>query len=368
MKDFIVIGGGLIGMLTARELAAGGAQVELLERGTIGQESSWAGGGILSPLYPWRYNAPVTRLAHWSQERYREVAAELLDETGIDPEWTPSGLLMIDDQDERDEAVAWAVNFGYEMEYLRGAGLEHCEPALNAGGRAALWMPEVAQMRNPRLIKAMRKSLEQQRVTITEQCEVKQFLFEGERIVGVISEEGERRAGAVVLAGGAWSGRLLAELGYSLPVEPVRGQMVLFKAEPGVLQRIVLSGERYLIPRRDGRILIGSTLEHVGFQKETTDEARAGLEAVARNLVPALANYPVEHHWAGLRPGSPQGVPFICAHPGLPGLYVNSGHYRNGVVTGLASAHLLADLALQREPTLDPAAYRIDRTASDMDA
>jgi len=183
----------------------------------------------------------------------------------------------------------------------------------------------------------------------------------GENTVhGVLTEQGEINAERVVIAGGAWSALLLESVGMNLPVKPVRGQMILYRAEPGVVQRIVLSRDRYVIPRRDGRILVGSTLEDVGFDKGTTRAAMQELEAEAIRLIPALANYRIEHHWAGLRPGSPQGIPYILQHPRMAGLFVNTGHFRNGVVLGPASARLLVDIMLKREPILDPVPYMPD--------
>ena len=135
--------------------------------------------------------------------------------------------------------------------------------------------------------------------------------------------------------------------------------MLLFRGPVGLVRRIVLSRDRYVIPRRDGRVLVGSTLEHVEFDKSTTPAARAELHREALRLIPALADCAVEHHWAGLRPGSPIGVPFVGEHPRIQGLYVNAGHYRNGVVLGPASARLLADQMLGRTPALDPAPYRL---------
>jgi len=137
------------------------------------------------------------------------------------------------------------------------------------------------------------------------------------------------------------------------------GQVILYRGEPGVVSRIILSQDRYVIPRRDGRVLVGSTLEETGFDKSTTESARVALAAEARRLIPALEGYDIEYHWAGLRPGSPEGIPYICAHPDMAGLYVNSGHFRNGVVLGLASSRLLADILLGREPIVAPQAYEI---------
>ncbi len=161
----------------------------------------------------------------------------------------------------------------------------------------------------------------------------------------------------VLITAGAWSGELLATLGLSLPVEPVKGQMILYKCEPDFLPSMVLAKGRYAIPRRDGHILVGSTLEHEGFDKTPTDVARESLQASAEELIPALARQPIVGHWAGLRPGSPDGIPFIGPVPGFEGLWLNCGHYRNGLVLAPASCRLLADLMLGREPIVDPTPY-----------
>ncbi|WP_303907634.1 glycine oxidase ThiO [Thiohalomonas denitrificans] len=357
MPDVLIIGGGLIGLLSARELAQSGEQVTIVERGTTGRESSWAGGGILSPLYPWRYPEPVTALAHWGQVHYEEICRELSDRTGINPQWTRNGLLMVDVAEaECSRASAWALRYGYRMESLDRAGLKTCEPELGRG-ESGLWMPDVAQVRNPRLLQALRADLEKRGVAFEEQCEVQGFVSAAGRITGVRTDAGIRRATRVVVAGGAWTGRLLESTGLSLPVEPILGQMVLFNGPPDLLHRIVLSGERYLIPRRDGRVLVGSTLERTGFEKVTTKVALEELKAAAFGILPRLREVPVETQWAGLRPGSPTGVPFIGEHAKIRGLYVNAGQFRNGVVMGLASARLLSDLMLHRKPIIDPAPY-----------
>ena len=354
--DCLVVGGGLIGMLTARELAQAGLAVGLVERGETGRESTWAGGGILSPLYPWRYPDAVTALASWSQARYAELAEDLIAESGIDPEFQPNGLLILDTE-EKAQALQWADKWQRSLDVVDTAKISELEPTLGDIPPQALWMPQVAQMRNPRLARALRKSIENQGVTLCEHTPVKGLVLGEHGVHGVLTEHGELNAERVVIAGGAWSALMLESVGISLPVKPVRGQMILYHAEPGVVQRIVLSRDRYVIPRLDGRILVGSTLEDVGFDKGTTRAAMRELEAEALRLIPALANYPIEHHWAGLRPGSPQGIPYIVQHPRIAGLYINTGHFRNGVVLGPASARLLADILLQREPSLDPAPY-----------
>jgi len=359
MADFLIIGGGLIGLLTARTLSESGAKVILIERSQLGQESSWAGGGILSPLYPWKYPDAVNDLAAWSQVHYPILAKELEQATGIDVEWTQNGLLILDD-DQREAALAWAPRYAANVQPIDAEAIGRLEPALPAGHAAGLWMPEVAQVRNPTLVQALREDLKLRGVRVAENSEVTHLLTKRGRIRGAKTELTEVMADQVIVACGAWSATLLKELGQELPVMPVRGQMVLFRAAPGQLQCIILHKGHYVIPRRDGRVLVGSTMEEVGFDKTVTDEARDDLVQVAYEMVPALADAPVERHWAGLRPGSPTGVPFIGAHPEIEGLFINAGHFRNGVVMAPASARLLADIVQNRPTVVDAAPFDLD--------
>jgi glycine oxidase len=355
-KDVVVVGGGLIGMLTARELHLNGLKVTLLERGRTGQEASWAGGGILSPIYPWHYLDEINALAAWSQHQYKPLCQRLWEETGVDSEWTPSGLLVLD-MEERAEAQNWAERWEIVLEVVDKLGLNQWEKALEAD--AGLWLPEIAQVRNPRLVQALGLSLKKLGVEIKEGVEATGLLIRNQTVTGVATQAGSIAADRVVVAGGAWSGQILADIGVRLSVEPVRGQMILFRGQPGLLSRILVWQGHYLIPRRDGHILVGSTVEYVGFDKSTTTEALEELRDAAHTLVPTLKLLPVEYQWAGLRPGSPQGIPYIGEHSRLKGLYVNTGHFRNGIVTGPASARLLADILLEREPILDPAPYNL---------
>jgi glycine oxidase len=362
MTDLIVIGGGIIGMLTARELAVSGRRVLLLERGRTGEESSWAGGGILSPLYPWRYESPVTSLSRWSQQHYAALSEELFTDTGIDPEYTTSGLLMLDlGADELEQGQAWAGEYGYQLERLQPDELAGIQSGLGAVDSEALWMPDIAQLRNPRLVRALRRSIDALGVRVVENQPVDEVLLQSGQVIGARSGKQEYLAPQVVVCGGAWSERLVEPSGSSVGVYPVKGQMLLYKTEPGVLRRIVLADSHYAIPRRDGHIVVGSTMENAGFDKTTTDEAREELQAAAEKILPVLSRYPLVKQWAGLRPGRAQGIPCISPHPKINGLFINAGHFRNGVVTGMASARLMADLILNRRPILDPAAYALEK-------
>jgi len=354
----VVIGGGVIGLLSARELALAGCEVTVVEQGRFGAEASWAGGGILSPLYPWRYPAAVNRLAAWSQQHYPELADTLQAEGNPDPEWTRSGLLVLDQQ-EHDQACRWAAAQGLHCQRLSLAECRELEPELNTDLEPALWFPELAQIRNPRLMKSLAGSCRRHGVALLDHHAVSGIRVRDGRVTGVDSAAGSLAADRVVVASGAWSAQLLAGLEIELAVKPVRGQMILFHTRPGLIHHINLFGGHYLIPRRDGRVLVGSTLEDTAFDKTITAEARATLQDFASGLFPILAGAPIEHQWAGLRPGSPEGIPYICPVPGFDGLYLNTGHYRNGLVLGYASARLLADQILDRVPIVDPAAYRL---------
>jgi glycine oxidase len=358
VSDFLVIGGGIIGLLTGRELAAAGASVTLVDKAETGGEASWAGGGILSPLYPWRYPEAVTRLARWSQEHYPALLEQLQERTGIDCEYLCSGLLVLDTE-EAEAARRWGAAGGGRVEGIVAPTVAKLEPALGPSPENALWMPDVAQVRNPRLVRAARLDIEKD-VEVIEHSAVLELLVRDRRAIGVRTPTGTLDADNVIVCAGAWTAELFEQLGTKPEISPVRGQMIMFYAQAGEVQRIVLDRDRYVIPRLDGRILVGSTLERAGFEKHTTQQAREELYQRAIELIPALKQAVVERHWAGLRPSSPSGIPFIGAYPGITGLYFNAGHFRNGVVMAPSSARLMADIALGRQPILDPEPYALD--------
>jgi glycine oxidase len=357
--DVIIVGGGLIGMFTAKELRAAGANVTLLDRQDTGREATWAGGGILSPLYPWRYPDAVTQLASWSQNQYPSIALELEQETGLSTEHTQNGLLILDNE-EIEQALTWSQRHQNNLQLIDHNQIAALEPNWHDCLDQGIWIPEIAQIRNPRIAKALRISIELRGVKVLTFTSVEDLIVKNNKTLGVQTANGPLYAERVVLCTGAWTRNVLASSHSLLPdIEPIRGQMILFKGEAGLLQRITLYKDRYTIPRRDGRILIGSTLEQAGFNKEITETAREELYQVAIQRFPVLAQVPIEHHWSGLRPSSPLGIPYIGSHPEIDGLFVNSGHYRNGVVLAPASARLACDLLLERKSILDPSPYAL---------
>ncbi len=353
----IIVGGGVLGLLSAQLLANEGRKVLLLEASATGTEASWAGGGIVSPLYPWRYSPAITALAHWSQDYYPSLGKTLLQQSGVDPEVHETGLYWLDLEDQ-DQALGWAHRHGRPLHPVDMEQVHAAVPSLGGGFSSAVYMPGVANVRNPRLLQALRAALAKlPNVTIIEHCPVSGFINDGARVVGVQTAQGEMRAEQVVVAAGAWSGRLLATLGLELPVKPMKGQMILFKCAEDFLPSMVLAKRRYAIPRRDGHILVGSTLEDVGFDKTPTEDALESLRETAIELLPGLADAAVVKHWAGLRPASPEGIPYIGPVPGHEGLWLNCGHFRNGLVLAPASCQLLTDLMLDRSPCIDPEPY-----------
>jgi glycine oxidase len=357
MTDCLIVGGGIIGMLTAKELLDAGMSVTVLDSGPLGQESSWAGGGIISPLYPWRHPDALNQLAQWSQKAYPGLVQQLRFASRIDPEYTTSGLLILAPKDQ-DRARRWSEQYHPSLSFINPKEITIREPALKTSVDEAIWMPHVAQIRNPRLVKSLHQSIAG-RANIYQHTEVTDLWRVRDRLLGVITKQGPIEAERVVICAGSWTGKLLKGLKHPPAIEPVLGQMIVFRHKPGRIKRITLHQDRYIIPRQDGRVLVGSTLEHCGFEKTTTDAAKQELYAFATSHFPELASALVEHHWAGLRPGSPNGIPYIGAVPEIPGLYLNAGHFRNGVVLGPASCRLLANIILEHSPILPIAAYRL---------
>ncbi|WP_340122420.1 glycine oxidase ThiO [Methylobacter svalbardensis] len=357
--DITLIGGGIIGLLTAREFIKAGATVAIIDKNQLGQESSWAGGGILLPLYPWRQPDAITRLVLQSLKLYPALAAELTAETRIDPEWNPCGLLITKNPD-MTAAVNWC-----------DANAMLCQPAdagflnsINTTPDQPLWLPGIAQARNPRLVKSLKQDLINKGATLIEHCELTAITLNNNRITAINTPSGQFAVNQLIIAAGAWTGQLFRQL-FSVAIDaapkiaPVKGQMLLFDALPETLKFMVLDDDQYLIPRRDGKILAGSTVERDDFNKTTTEEARDRLHEFAVNLLPSLKNFPIVQHWAGLRPGTEHGIPYIDRHPEIGNLYINAGHFRNGLAMGPASAQLMVDLVLQRTTQVAPEPYKL---------
>ena len=318
--------------------------VTVLDRGDAGGESSWAGGGILSPLLPWDYAGPVSTLALRSMTGYADWVANIEARSECVAEYWRCGMRVI-------EAALPEIALAWCKTHALTAQLEPT-PTGNS-----LYLPDVAQVRNPRLVAALREAIVRMGGAIHTHCAVTTALSQAGQMNAVCTEQGTFSADQFVLATGAWAGVALPGLAGMPSIRPIRGQMLLFKLKAGVLDTILYRNGLYLIPRRDGHVLVGSTLEDAGFDKSTDTPTRKALHAAAAELLPVLGSMQPIQHWAGLRPGSPDNIPIIDRHPDFRNVFVNTGHYRYGVTMAPASAELLVDLMEDRTPALDPTPY-----------
>lgn len=378
MPDCCIIGGGIIGLSVARELAGRGHAVRVLSRDPRRDTASWAAAGIFPPA-PWREGLPPGEaLTAWSDRLHREWARDLRAETGIDTGLESCGGLHLTGSESAGprldaEVREWLVR-GAACEPLDGRGVAECEPALaGAVDRGTViggyLLPEEMQMRPPRHLEALERSCLGRGVTLLRDAEVESVEVGRGRVTGLqVRVAGVSRslpADVYVLAAGAWSGGLADALGLRVETRPIRGQIALLKLPRQVLARVVNRGLDYLVPRQDGSLLVGSTIEDAGFDRSTVDVAIARLLGVARDLLGDIAATRPEQAWAGLRPGSADGLPLIGRTPACDNAYVAAGHFRAGLHQSTGTAVLVADMIEGRPSVIDPAPFRPDRPRSD---
>lgn len=331
--DVIVIGAGVIGLSTALELLRAGVRVTVIERGAVGRGgASWAGGGILSPVEPEDMHADVIPIMRDSLSIYPSWCSDLRQCSGVDPQYIVSGMRVFPPAD---------VSRWQELGQRCGLAVEAAAPSSSNGASPTLSLPEVAQVRSPRLLRALAAAVRSRGGRIIEGETVRQ-LVGWARITGVRSARGTHQAGVVVLAAGAWSNALCSRA----KVHPVRGEMLLLQGQVGELSNILVGRGRYLIPRADGGILAGSTLDHSGYEDAPTMDGRARIQRSVRELAPWLAERPVLAHWAGLRPAPEGSTPNIGWAPWRRGLLLNCGHYRLGITLAPGSARYASRLIL----------------------
>ena len=366
MSDFIIVGGGIMGLLLSWELTQSQHSVTLIDKQTTGREASWAGGGIVSPLYPWRYSDPITRLAQCANEFYPKLAHTLKEETGIDPEYNPCGLYMLDAK-EHESALSWSHRFGDPIKPYSIKQLYQDTPSLASGFQQALHMPHVGNVRNPRLLKSLINALNKKtEFELVESQEVHEIIYnENQCAIGVKTSKQKIFGEEIILCCGAWTPLLSHTLHFTPRIKPIKGEMMIFEPSPGLINNIILYNGRYLIPRKDGKIIIGSTLEEKGYDKEISHQAKIKLLTSAYEIVPELEGRQIEKHWAGLRPGTPGGLPYIGAVPDKKKLWLCAGHFRNGLVLAPGSVRLMKEMLLNLPTHISPSDFDITTDRSE---
>lgn len=361
-----MIGAGVIGLSIARRIAESRHRVVLLERGTCGGEASWAGAGILAPCNPHRTDE-TARLQDRSLDLYPSFCAELYQETGIDPEYDACGELeliftedsrRIAESDVRAAADRRMPDGQPVYRMLTPDEARRLETAASPRILCAMECRRTAQVRNPRLLAALLASCRLRGVEIREHCRVLDLVYDDDRVGGVRTEHETLLADHLVLAAGAWSGQIGDRLRDVIRVHPVRGQIVLLRTEGRPFGHVLARGRTYLVPRRDGHVLLGSTEEpEAGYSKRVTAGGIAGLMERGLALAPSLADAVVEATWAGLRPGTPDDRPVIGPVLGLPGVLAATGHFRAGLTLAPITAELIAwFVSGESLPPVSPAA------------
>ncbi|MXY14673.1 MAG: glycine oxidase ThiO [Proteobacteria bacterium] len=355
--DAAVIGGGLIGMITARTLQIAGLKVALLEKNRLGEEASGAAAGILASFHPWRQHEAAGALIEASQDAFPALAEELREETGIDPGLVHCGMLVADTE-EQSQALAWAKKHATQIEAIDQEQLRVLEPNLARTLDAALLIPSTMQIQPRQFMKAIRKSLTRLGVEILEGTEVTGLERQAGKVIGANTDQGTVSAHKIVICNGAWAQQLLKTLtDICTDIVPVRGQILMFKARRHVLSHILVQDEQYMVPWGERHVLCGSSMEYVGFDRSVTEAAKNAICTWAYRFCPLLEDAELADQWSGLRPGTLRDAPYICRHPEYENLYVNTGHFRSGIAMSVSSADLMCRLMTDPAAALQMAPY-----------
>ncbi|MFW1950945.1 glycine oxidase ThiO [Acinetobacter beijerinckii] len=364
-----IIGAGISGLMTALELAEQGCSVDIFDQQQAGQAASWAGGGILSPMYPWRYAPEVNQLAQFGKPLYQMWNEKLYPITGIDFQIHDSGMLIFDQEDFEVGLNYASTNHEpmQQCDLLNRKQLEAVNPHISEQFEQAIYFPQLSNVRNPRLLQSLINYLKKHpSVRFFEYCPIEKLIIKNKKVHGLQLDDGRQFfSDHVVLSSGAWSKQWSKQLQRNIPVQPVQGQMLLFKTPENWLPTMCMNQVMYLIPRQDGHIVCGSSMAECGFNTSVDMQTQHDIFTACLSMVPELEKFPVVKRWAGLRPSSPQGIPYIGEMPNVKNLWANFGHFRNGLCMGAGSAKLLRQLILGQETIVQAAAYSPERLKQD---
>jgi glycine oxidase len=334
----------------------------VLERGRVGHEASWAAAGMIAPQAEADRPGPFFDFCLKARDVFESIVDRLMRESGVDPEYDRAGILYVAlDEAEKLQLEArarWQREAGAPLEELSGADARRIEPALSAQVLYALHLPNNRRTDNRKLTQAYAAAARKAGAEFVEGVRVDAVVTRGGRAIGALMDDGTlREADVVVIAAGSWSGEIRGLENDRVRLHPVRGQIMCFETHPGVLGPAVFSLRGYLVPRRDGRLLAGSTMEEAGYNKIVT---LAGLEKITRGamaMVPALSGLALRETWSGLRPATRDLLPVLGPSPSVPNVFWATGHFRSGILLSALTGEIIADLVAGRRPAVDLAPF-----------
>ena len=367
-NSFLIVGGGVIGLSLAWELAKRGQSVTLVRSGSAELRSaSWAGAGILPPVAIKNIDDPYDQLRSLSHELHHQWASELLSLTGIDTGFRKCGGVYLGTSRAEVATLTanqfWWEDHGIEFRKLDIAELRALEHSLSCESNTigAWLLPDECQLRNPRHLKALEAACQSRGVQFVE-ATVDRVELSPQGRATLYDPAGQAyTAEHICLCNGAWARMLMQQVELENGIMPVRGQLLLYQCESPPIRHIINDGHRYLVARSDGMLLAGSVEEEAGYNCHTTDEAINLIRQWAEATLPMLQHTPLVRSWAGLRPGSYDGLPYMGKAPGSNNLYVAAGHFRSGLHMSCGTAVIMADLMLGQTPAIDITAFRVGR-------
>jgi glycine oxidase len=361
MQDYptvIIIGGGVIGCSIAYELAKKGVKATLLDKGPLLSEASIAAAGMLAAQVETHSPGPFFELCKASRQMYRNWTRELYDYSGIDPQYRSEGIIRValteEDEQELQSRLPW---IGQEASWLAPQELRQLEPALTDKTRGGLYFADDHQVHAIQLGRSLQSALARLGCAVKEHSPAVRLIMNGHRVTGVETAAEKLSADYVILAAGAWSPALLGPLNIQLPVFPVKGQCYSVRPKTPIIRKTVFTHGCYAVPKLDGTLTIGATQENAGFDRTATVQAIASIDQTAAALLPALREAQFVSTWTGLRPGTPDELPYLGQLPDVPGLVFATGHFRNGILLAPMTGCIVSQLVLQEDLSADISAY-----------
>jgi glycine oxidase len=365
-SDVLIIGGGIIGCACAYELAKRGARVTLVEYGKTGMQATNAAAGLLAPLGEAEAPHAILRAGLRALREYPATVAELRERCGFEVELLREGILKVAFDDDEAAALlrrySWQRELGLPLDWLDAATCRELEPRLTQGVIAGVFSPEEAWVSNQLLTLAFERAARSYGAVFHERSPVTRVRRRHRRAIGVSAGGESFEAQTIVLAAGARSGQIGAKMGIALPVFPIRGQMIALGGMLPPIRHAVWGRRGYLVPRANGLVFAGATVERVGFRRRTTKSGVRAMRRMASELVPQLSAATMPFEWAGLRPATHDGMPFI-GPIGDTGVVAATGHYRNGILLGPLTGALVARGILDGDWSQTPEEFLPERLA-----